>query len=364
MPVLSATECISPAFRHTLRQMFQRFRFSFWLRMAVLGLFTGEIGGGGVGGSFPSHFPSHAGTSSGQAGTHPHLPWQVSWFTPAHIAAIVIVIGLFVIAFTLLFLYINSILRFVLFDAVVHGDIRIIDGWRKRRAEGRRFFVWQLLLALVGWSLALVCVGIPLLLLFTNHHVGFWFIDAMGIVVVILGALFWMLLTLALAVIVVLAKDFVVPIMALEGVGWQEGWHRLLAIARGHSSEYVLYFVMKIVLRIGAGIVHSILVFLMVLLLLVPVVIAIIGGVAVGIGAGTVVKALLITFALVAGFLLLAFLTLFSAFVGAPIAFFFPSYAIYFFAGRYEPLGRIVFPSPAPPPTFTPPPDAPPPLPA
>jgi hypothetical protein len=34
------------------------------------------------------------------------------------------------------------------------------------------------------------------------------------------------------------------------------------------------------------------------------------------------------------------------ALIGAPVAFFFPSYAIYFFAGRYEALGRIVFPVP------------------
>ena len=68
MPVLSATECVTPAFRHTTQQMFRPFRLSFWLRIAVLGLFTGEFAGEGFHGNFPGSFPGHAG-NMGHAGT-------------------------------------------------------------------------------------------------------------------------------------------------------------------------------------------------------------------------------------------------------------------------------------------------------
>ena len=356
MPVLSATDCITPAFRHTLRQMFQPFRFSFWWRIAIIGLFAGELGGGGgFSGNFPSSIP-HGGTA-GNRGSN--VPWHMGWFTPAHILAIAAAIAIFVIVATLIFLYINSILRFVLFDAVLHGNARIVDGWRKWRETGRRFFAWQLLLVAASWSIVILVMGLPLLLLFGGHHIGFWHIDPLAIVVLVLAGLLTVLLTVALAIVAVIAKDFIVPMMALEGIGWQEGWQRFRAIAQGHASEYVIYFLMKIVLRIGAGIAHGIVVFVVVLILMVPAVIVLVAGIAIGVGSTTVVKAMLITLAIVGGLLLLAVIMIFSAFAGAPIAFFFPAYSIYFFAGRYEPLGRIVFPAPpappVPPPVWVPP---------
>jgi hypothetical protein len=328
--------------------MFRPFRLSFWLRIAVLGLFTGEFAGEGFHGNFPGSFPGHAG-NMGHAGTHAPFPWHLEWFTLAHIVPAVIIFALFMIALTLIFLYISSTLRFVLFDAVLHGDARIGEGWRKWRETGRRYLVWQLLLALAGWGLLISCLIVPLLMLFPNH-IGFWHIDAQAIIVLAIGFFAMMVLGFVMAIATILAKDFVVPIMALEGVGWQEGWRRYLDIARGHASEYVIYFLMKIVLRIVAGIGHGIITFFVALLFAIPVAIAAIVGVSIGVGATMVVKALLITMAIVAGLLLLAVFVAISAFTGAPIAFFFPAYSIYFFAGRYAPLGRIVFPAPPPPP--------------
>jgi hypothetical protein len=355
VPVLSATECVAPAFRHTTQQMFRNFRFSFWLRIAILGLFTGEFAGEGFHANFPGGFPGHPGSiGAGHGGTHPPFPWHHEWFTMAHVGPIVIVFVLCMIALTLIFLYISSTLRFVLFDAVLHGDPRIGEGWRKWRATGRKYLVWQLLLALVGWGLLLSCFIVPLLLLFP-HHIGFWYIDAFAIVTLALGFFAMMVLGFAMTIAAILAKDFIVPMMALEGIGWQEGWRRFFAIARGHASEYVIYFLMKIVLRVAAGIAHGIVTFLVAMLFAVPAVVAVIAGVAIGTGATLAVKAALITMAIIGGLLAVALLVAISAFIGAPIAFFFPAYSIYYFAGRYEPLGRIIFPPPPPPPpVFTP----------
>jgi hypothetical protein len=356
VPVLSATDCVTPAFHHTTQQMFRNFRFSFWLRIAILGLFTGEFAGEGFHGNFPSSFPSHP-ASAGHAGAHAPFPWHPGWFTMAHVVPLVLGVVAVMILLTLIFLYISSTLRFVLFNAVLFGDPHIRSGWRRWRETGRKFLVWQLILAFAGWMLLIGFLLIPLLVLFPKH-IGFWHIDATAIVTLGLGFFALMVTGLAMAIVSILAKDFVVPIMALQSAGWQEGWRRFLAIARGHASEYVIYFLMKIVLRIGAGIAHGIIMFLFAMLIAVPVVIAVIAGVAVGAGATMVVKALLITIGIVMGLIVLTVFIALSAFTGAPIAFFFPAYSIYFFAGRYEPLGRIVFPAPpappAPPPVFAP----------
>ena len=49
-------------------------------------------------------------------------------------------------------------------------------------------------------------------------------------------------LSLGLAIAGIVAKDFVVPIMALENVGWQDAWRRFLAVARANvpSTWFIL----------------------------------------------------------------------------------------------------------------------------
>src|SRR5258708_34120954 len=74
MPV-SAVDCVQPALQHTREQLFTRFRFGQWSRLALVGILAAELhvggcnfgnfGGGGwpraphknAGGFFPSGFP-------------------------------------------------------------------------------------------------------------------------------------------------------------------------------------------------------------------------------------------------------------------------------------------------------------------
>lgn len=324
--------------------MFQPFRFSFWWRIALLGLVTGEISGGG--GHMQGGFPG-GGSGGGHPVAHP-FPAGMGWFTPAHILGIAIGVVLFFVVIGLIFAYISSILRFVLLDAVLHGTVRIREGWRKWRAAGRQFFVWNLAMLLIGWMIVVGCLLMPLYLLYTGHHLGFWFIDATAIATLAAGFLALIVLSLLLAIAAVLAKDFVVPVMAFDGVGWQEGWRRFLAIARGHASEYVIYFLMKIVMRIVAGLVQGAIFLIVALIIALPVVIVVLVGVAAGAGATVAVKAMLITMGIVAGMIVIAVMVAVAALIGAPVAYFFVSYAVYFFAGRYEGLRRVVFPVAAP----------------
>ena len=47
---LSATDAMGPAFEHTKAQLFRPFRLSQWTKLALVGLFAGEMGTGGGGG--------------------------------------------------------------------------------------------------------------------------------------------------------------------------------------------------------------------------------------------------------------------------------------------------------------------------
>ncbi len=65
----------------------------------------------------------------------------------ASLIAVLIVAGLVLLV---LFLYVNSVMRFVLFDSVVAKECRIRESWSRRQGPGRRYFFWQILFFLCG----------------------------------------------------------------------------------------------------------------------------------------------------------------------------------------------------------------------
>ena len=67
-----------------------------------------------------------------------------------------------------------------------------------------------------------------------------------------------------------MTKDFVVPQMALEGIGAMEGWRRLWPMIQAEKGGYAGYVGMKIVLAIGAGIVIGIVSVILALVVAIP----------------------------------------------------------------------------------------------
>ena len=280
MPI-SAVDAITPAFEHARQQLVRPFRANQWAKLGLVGLLAGEMSSGGGGcnpGSFQMPHPEHSRrfVESGFPAINPVL-------TASLIA--VLVVSAFVL-FVLL-LYVNSVMRFVLFDSVVTRECRIWHSWSRRQGPGRRFFVWQILLALASIVGFTILIGIP---------AGFAFLlgwlkePKEHMVPLILGgmALFFVLLLFVVTqlVIHVMTKDFVVPQMALEEIGAIEGWRRLWPRITGEKGGFAAYIGMKIVLAIGAAIILGIASAIVLLLLLIPIgglgAIAVIGGMAAG----------------------------------------------------------------------------------
>jgi hypothetical protein len=354
---ISAVDAITPAFQHARQQLLQPFRASQWAKLGLVGLLAGEMSSGG-GGCSPSSLqlptPPHHSTrffEIGMAGVDPMLY--------ASLIAVLLVVGLILMV---LFLYANSVMRFVLFDSVVAKKCRIRESWSRRQGPGRRYFFWQILLFLswiVGFT---ILIGIPAGFAFV---VG-WLKDPREhLIPLILGgmALFSVVLVFVLAQLLVhvMTKDFVVPQMALEEIGAIEGWRRLWPQIKAEKGSYAGYIGMKIVLAIGAAIVLSIVSAIVMLLFLIPV--GGLGAVAViaGMAAGLTWNLYTITLTVVAGCCAIFFILYILSLVSVPAAVFFPAYAIYFFASRYPALDALLHP--APPPVVSPPPPEPPPLP-
>ena len=124
-----------------------------------------------------------------------------------------------------------------------------------------------------------------------------------------------------------------------------------------HNMEFYLF--MHFVLVIAAAVIFGIIGVIVSLILLAPIIGVVVAAIVGGGAAGLSWTPFTITLAVVAGVLLFLPLMYVLSFVRTPGTVFFPAYAMHFFAGRYEPLGMILYPPPPPvvqplPPVFAP----------
>ena len=347
MPI-SAVDTISLAFEHTKRQLFQPFRFGQWTRLAFVGLLAGELGSGGNlnpnsgrgGGAYPLGFPK---------------------IDPAILAGLIGTIVVTGLILFIVFLYISSVMRLILFDSVLKRECHIREGWNRRQGIAWPFFLWQIGFTLITFVVAIVLFGLPALFAYT----GGWFTHPKehiaglvigGIVVLCVFLLF----CVVVAVVHVMTKDFVIPQMAIEGIGPIEAWRRLLPTLDAEKGGYAAYIGMKIVLAIGAAILVTIATVILGVLVAIPVVGVVVAAVLAGKTAGLTWNVFTITAAVVAGCILLAIFFYLVAMISVPVIVFFPAYSIYFFAARYRALSVVLYPPPTATVTNPLPPDLPP----
>lgn len=343
---LSAVDTFTPALDRMKRLLFKPFRFGVWWRVAFLALFTGELSSSGFNFNFPGNFnfPSQNKASHAFAAQPPF-----HWPSVPHLIAWIALAALVLVVVMLVFMYVSSILRFVLFDAVLSGRVRIRDGWRRWKQRGTTLFPWQIGFSLVMFAIYAIVFGVPILLAW---RAGIFRNPGEHIALLILGglALFGLAVVIILAglAVYVLTKDFVVPIMAFEGVGPVAGWRRLKLMLSANKGSYAGYLGFKVVLAIAAGIVLGIANLILFLIVLVPfVIIAVFLGIFSS-GAGTGLSALSITFLVVGGIIVGALLLSITSLLSVPFVVFFQSYALHFFGSRYEPLRAVMYPPPPP----------------
>jgi hypothetical protein len=378
---LSAVDSVQPAIQHTREQLFTRFRWSQWTRLALVGILASElhVGGcnfGNLGSSIPN-FPKKTGNEFAPS-TLTAVPFP---FDSAHIsqhigqfAGLIVVAMLAAFILLTVFMFINSMFRFILLDAVLQKRCSISEGWSKSRRAGGRYFLWQIVFLISTWLFLGICVGLPVGLAVAagwatdiQQHIGR----------VILGVVFLLglfgVVVLFTVVVQVLAKDFLVPLMALDDLDFADGWHHLLAMIRLEKARFAIYLLLKFALSIAAAIIFGILALIPMIFVVVPGVVAVLAGRAAGMGWSPTT----ISLAIILGTVLLALMIYLMALVSVPATVFFPAYALHFFAARYPKLDSLLNPAPpiveppvpaAPPivesgPEQQPPPFEPPPLP-
>ncbi len=313
------------------------------MRLAFVGLLAGEMTSfGGCNFNFPTD-TQHRGTQHLLGGA---FPAQLANH-PALTSGLAVALIFAVFALLMLFTYISSVMRFILFDSIIARECHIRRGWARRREPGLRFFLWRLVFGLATLGALLIIIGIPVA---CAAALG-WFTHARDhILGLVLGGivLFFALLVffVFVGVVSVMTKDFVVPQMALENIPVMEGWRRLWLWIKHEKGGYAGYIGMKIVLAIAATLAFAIVTIIVLLVLVV-----IIGGIgfAAVLGAkaaGWTWNPYTITLAIVFGGIAVAILIFVAALISVPAMVFFPAYSIYFFAPRYSQLASLLWPQP------------------
>lgn len=347
----SAVDAIGPAFQHTKQQLLQPFRLNQWGKLALVGMLAGELTSGGC------NFNSFTVPTRTPDGTNRLLALPLPHVDPALFAGLIGFLIIFGLVLFVLFLYISSVMRFVLFDSVIAKYCEIGKSWGRRQGVGLGYFVWKILLFLVTLAGMVILVGIPAALALAA---GWLKAPKDHLVPLILGGIVLFFLVFAfvvtVAVVHVMTKDFVVPQMALENVSAIEGWRRLLPMLGAEKGSYVGYIALKIVMALGTAVVVGIVASIVVLVTLIP--LGGLGAVAILLGksGGLQWNLYTITLAVLIGTVLVGFILYVVSLVSVPAMVFFPAYSIYFFAGRYPALAGAVYPAapPMPPPTAQP----------
>ncbi len=355
---ISAIDAIPLAVQHTRQQLFQPFRVGQWTKLAVVGMLAGELGSGS---GFNGNFPGHSGSA-------PHSLGSVfKGIDPIMLASLIAIVVVAAFTLGLILMYIGSVMRFVLFDSVMAKECRVRQGWGRRQGEGWRYFLWKLLYLVGMFAGIFVLIVIPAAFALA---VGWFKEPKEHLLPLILGGiiLFFVVLAfvVAMSVIFVLTKDFVVPQMALENIGAFEAWGRLWRMMKAEPGAYAAYLGMKIVMAIGAGIIVGIATLILGLIVAIPTIGLSIIAVLTGKTAGLTWNVYSITLAVVVGSILFAIFLYLIALISVPVIVFFPAYSIYFFAARYPALSAALYPPAAnalPVPQGAVPPYEPPPLP-
>jgi hypothetical protein len=341
MQPLSAIDAISPAWDHTRKLLLEPMRWKTLLKIGLVAAFAG-VGSG----SFNSSNFNHPGAI-------PHSPWHFPAI--ALVASVLLFAGIVVLVIWLAFFYLSSRLQFVLLDVVLRRDTTIGPAWNRFGPATWRWMGLRFLYALAALVLLLpilIPAGIAAIHNFPKDGATPPdFASLMGTFFAFIGAM--VLVAMVVAIGHLLLHDFGLPSMALEGTSLQETVMRVIRLIRAEPLQILIFIVMKVIIRLVAGIAIGIAFAIGALILLIP--FGGLGGIlwaALHKGGGAFLVAMwfliaLLTFAYLAIMLIAAFMC-----VGITGTFF-QAYALYFLGGHYPLLGEILQPAPVPtPPGF------------
>lgn len=239
---------IAEAFEWVKEVLFRPFNLEKWMVMgfaaflATLGQGRFQFNTGYRGGGGNSNPEYQAQLESIKQYIMNHLPW----FVIGGIIAGILILGLW-LAFT----WLSSRGQFMFLDCVAHNKAHIHEPWSRFRQAGNRLFGFRMVVGLIFIAAALLFGGLSWLVVITaGQGTGRLGMIAALVLISVIGFIFAMVFV----TVMVLTKDFVVPIMYIRGCGVRDAWRELWALIEGYTGRFVLYLLMRLALALAIGV--------------------------------------------------------------------------------------------------------------
>jgi hypothetical protein len=336
MYVLSATEAISPALNRTRDMLFRPFRWGNYLKFCAVAVLTE--------GTWSSLHSGGNGPSKGGGGSA-SMPFHID---PGMITGL-IALGVLLLVFGIVLLYVIVRLRFALFHSLAHRTRELAPGWQMYQQQAMRFFTLSLVVAFGFLGVAAVAFApfVPGILRVIHESQAAGRLDLADFLPLILQLVpVVLLLCLAGVAVDVVMRDFMLPHMALENATAGEAWTAALERMAAEKGSFLLYAILRVALPFAATIALTI-------VLIIPAIIVFgIPGVLFALvhalqvhstGAAWLIAVLL---EVVIGLFMFALGVMMAICFGGPISVAIRNYALMFYGGRYPLLGNLLTPPP------------------
>jgi len=248
---ISVTEPISDALKWTKWVLFEDFEIGKWF---VLG-FCAFLANLGEGGSSSFSFNPGGGLDSETAEL---LPFQkiIDFILAEPVLFGIICISIFalIIGFIILFTWLNSRGKFMFLDGVVHNRARVTEPWHRFRASGENLFVVRILLFIAGSVSTLIVLLIGFAIAWNNIQAEVF--GAAATISIIFCGISLFALFIAFMLTNALLTDFIVQIMYRRNLPVIPAVVLFRdRILKNHIGSFVLFYLMKLVITIGTGMV-------------------------------------------------------------------------------------------------------------
>lgn len=251
-------DAIDIAINRTKKCLFQPFEFWKWLRIAIILLFVG--GTPSFGGSYGGNFPSQYNTNSSY---DVNILNEIGSISETMI--VLTIIGFFI--FLLIFMYISSVMEFVLVDILVSNDVKL-NKFKIFMGKGLELLIIRIIALFISFLIlmALILPIIYLLLVFDLNNFGY-----ISLIIV-----FALILIMMLVLIFGILNSFIslsIPISIYKEIKMFDAIKTILLQFKKSWQQMLVYWIGRIILSVAIGLMATIVITLGLLLLLLPLVV-------------------------------------------------------------------------------------------
>lgn len=246
-------EPFGAAWARAQRMLFRPFRLDAWLALGFVSFLASlgrGFGGGDGGGDMGTKVRGGDGARviGDEIARRVHdfatLPWVVAAFG-------FLVFGLIVLLVVMTWLNARGQLMFA--DDVARERTAVVEPWRRTAALGNSLFVLNLLITLLGLGAILGLLAWP----FADMVAGMWREGSFrppSLITVVPAVLLLGPLLIAGAVIGVLTRHFVVPVMLRHDLDAFAAWRRFGGLLSANLGHFIAALLLLLVARIAVGI--------------------------------------------------------------------------------------------------------------